>query len=274
MVQLGNRRDAGGAELDGAAGDSVQRKKQRSAEIMIVTLQDHKYMGGGASFSPFIESLIIAHSLKRICEIGAGANPTITPEIVQKHGLLYRALDKSEGEVNKSGMQKMSIVDVCATNIEIPGSPFDMIFSQAVAEHFSNATNAYQNMIAALAPGGLCVHQFSTLFSLPFLLNRFLPDAVSDFLLNRFAHRDREKHGKFKAYYSHCRGPVADQINFFTSLGYDVLEYRAYFGHNYYQSKLPLLHFLEEKKTQLLVKWPLAYFTSYACVVLQRPFCQ
>jgi hypothetical protein len=126
-------------------------------------------------------------------------------------------------------------------------------------------------MFEALAPGGWAVHSFATLYALPFVLNRVLPDRVSDFLFNRFSPRNRERHDKFKAYYSHCRGPMESQLQFFRNLGYDIVEYRAYFGHNYYAPKLPLLHLVHRQTTNLLLKVPIAFFVSYATIILRRP---
>jgi hypothetical protein len=163
------------------------------------------------------------------------------------------------------------VCDVCEENAEIPGAPYDLIFSRMTAEHFRDSGRAYGNMLRALSPGGLSVHCFATLYALPFVLNRVLSDGVASFLYERFALRDRERHDKFRAYYSRCRGPRQDQIRFFQEIGYEVLEYRAHFGHNYYAPRLPLLHVLHRAKTSLLLKMPIPLFTSYATVILRRP---
>lgn len=240
---------------------------------MIVTFQDSEHFEGGKRFPFFIEELITTYSAKRICDVGPGANPSLTPEMVERHGLQYMGIDESEREARKTKMREMSVLDLCAANVKIPGAPYDMIVSQSVAEHFRNSRNAFENMFQSLAPDGLCVHSFPTLYSLPLLLNRLLPDSISDFCLDHFAPRNRETFDKFKAYYSHCRGPIRSQIAFFQGIGYVVLEYRGYFGHDYYRSKLPILDFVERKKTQLLLKMPMAYLTSCATVILRRPSC-
>jgi SAM-dependent methyltransferase len=238
---------------------------------MIVTFRSFQDFEGWSKFPSFIEELIVANSSMRICEIGAGANPALTQEMVLKHGLQYKAIDESENEVAKSNMAEMSAVDICTVCDKLQGSPYDMIISRMAAEHFQDATKAYRNMFESLAPNGLCVHSFATLYSMPFLLNRLLPDSVTDYLLNAFSPRERDMHDKFKAYYSHCRGPVLSQVRFFQSIGYDVLEYRGYFGHSYYRSKMPFIHSIEMKKVQLLLKVPIPYLTSYATVILRRP---
>lgn len=238
---------------------------------MEIRYRDVAEFEGWDSFPSFIEELAGAHSLYRVCEVGAGANPALSPQFVQDHGLLYRAIDKSETEIGKSEMNGMSVFDICSANSKLPGAPYDLICSRMTAEHFEEPRHAYANMFMSLAPGGLCVHSFATLYSLPFLLNKLLPSVISDTVLNTVSPRDRDAHDKFKAYYRYCRGPLKSQTAFFETIGFEILEYRGYFGHNYYHLKLPLLHLMERKETQILLRTPAACLTTYSTVVLQRP---
>lgn len=226
---------------------------------------------GWYKFPAFIEETLSAHSAKRVCEIGAGANPALTSDAIQRHRLEFRAVDEVATELQKSGMGESYVYDVCGSGTPVPGAPYDLIFSRMTAEHFRDPRNAYRNIYEALVPGGLSVHCFATLYSLPFLLNRLLPDRLSDFFWSRFAPRDRDRHDKFKAYYSHCRGPIHSQILFFHLIGFEIVEYRGYFGHNYYAPRLPLLHVVNRRTADLLLKTPIASLTSYATVVLRKP---
>jgi hypothetical protein len=238
---------------------------------MVITFRSVNDFEGWYKCPAFIEEVIARHAPKRVCEIGAGSNPTIGQDAINRHQLTFRAVDEVEEELLKSGMAQTSVYDVCAAEATVPGAPYDLIFSRMVAEHFRDPYHAYKNMFEALSPGGLSVHCFATLYALPFVLNRMLPDRISDFLFDRFSPRNRERHDKFKAYYSHCRGPLKSQIQFFRGLGYDVLEYRAYFGHHYYEFRLPLLDLVHRQKTNLLLKAPIPLFTTYATVILRRP---
>lgn len=241
---------------------------------MIVTFRTVDEFEGWDRFPAFIEQVIGSHSPKRVCEIGAGANPAISQDAVRRHGLQFRAVDEVETELLKSGMTETGMIqtyDVCVPDAPVPGAPYDLIFSRMTAEHFRAPDHAYKNMFQALVPGGLSVHCFATLYALPFVLNRLLPDRLSDFLFDRFSPRNREQHDKFKAYYSHCRGPLESQVQFFRGLGYEIVEYRAFFGHNYYSFRMPLLHRMNRQAANLLLKAPIAFFTSYATVILRRP---
>ena len=238
---------------------------------MKITFRAVSDFEGWDGYSSFIQELIKYHSSTRICEIGAGANPALSADFVKEHGLRYEAIDKSGPEADKSGMDKMSIFDICADNCKLPGAPYDFICSRMTAEHFEHPRNAYANMFESLAPGGFCVHSFATLYALPFLINRLVPELASDFLLHLFSPRDCDKHAKFKAYYRNCRGPVKSNIRFFQDIGYEVLEYRGYFGHSYYHHRLPILYLLEIQKMRLLLRLPLARLTSYSTIILRRP---
>ncbi len=238
---------------------------------MKTVFQDVSHFEGWNKFPALIEEFVQQHATQRVCEVGAGANPALTPEFIHEHGLLYRAVDENSSELGKSGRMETSAFDICGEDRVLPGAPYDLIVSRMTAEHFRDPLHAYSNMFRSLAPGGFCVHSFACLGSLPFLVNRVVPSWLSGTLLDLFAPRNREQHDKFKAYYRRCRGPVPSQITFFQSLGYEAVEYRGYFGHTYYLRRLSLLHWLHERKTLLLLKKKTARFTSYATVILQRP---
>jgi hypothetical protein len=85
-----------------------------------------------------------------------------------------------------------------------------------------------------------------------------------------FSPRDEHLHGKFSAYYSWSRGPSNSMIRRFEEIGFEIIDYRGYFGHYYYQ-KLPWLHRLEMFKSKLLLKYSVPQLCSYARVVLRKP---
>jgi SAM-dependent methyltransferase len=226
---------------------------------------------GWSKFPRLLETLVLEYGIKRICEVGAGANPALSAHFIREQGLTYVATDEDSSELAKAARSEASRFDICNKNATLPGAPYDLICSRMTAEHFRSPENAYHNMFRSLTPGGLCVHSFACLYTLPFVVNKLLPDAASDRLLDFFAPRDRERHDKFTAYYRRCRGPIPQQIQFFQGLGYEILEYRAYFGHGYYAKRLPPLDLLHRLKTSFLLQKPSPYLTSYATIILRRP---
>ena len=114
------------------------------------------------------------------------------------------------------------------------------------------------------------MHFFPTLFAFPFLMNRFLPERAARQALLAIRKRDLERHEKFPAYYSWCRGPTGAQIQRLTGLGWEIVDYVGLFGHGYY-ANIPVLRGAQRAFANMLVRHPLPWLTSYAYVVLRRP---
>jgi SAM-dependent methyltransferase len=226
---------------------------------------------GWSKFPSFIGNLVITQGHKRICEIGAGANPALSSDFIKQNALFYNGIDEDSGELAKANRPDVDAIDVCEPNVTLPSGPFDLVCSRMVAEHFRDPINAHLNIFRSLRAGGVSVHSFACLYNVPFLINKWTPSTLSERLLDLFNRRDRDHHEKFTAYYRRCRGPIRSQIRFFERLGYEVLEYRGYFGHGAYYDKVPVIRALHEWKTQVLLRHPVPLLTSYATIVLRRP---
>ena len=222
--------------------------------------------------SEYLTSRITRHGCKRVLEIGAGPNPTFSPQQVQSAELSYVISDSSEDELTKtSSAFERLVLDLSSK----PANPalndtFDCVFSRMVGEHISNGERYHSNIFKILRRGGVSIHCFSTMWALPFVANRFLPDNLGGVLQNFFSHREERLHGKFKAYYSWSRGPTTSMLRRFQRIGFKVLEYTGYFGHFYYL-RLPWLHRAELWKSRLLLQRPIPQLCSYAALVLRKP---
>lgn len=219
-----------------------------------------------------IEAVIDRFDSRDVLEIGSGAHPTLSVDRVRALSLRYTTNDVSQEELDKADP---AYVHLChdLSGAEPPAQlrgAFDLVFSRMVNEHVKDGERYYRNIATILRPGGITAHWFSTLYALPFLTNRLIPESLSDRVLDIFAPRDRSGHGKFKAYYSWGRGPTRRMVARLESLGFAVLEYTGYFGHTYYRRRLPVLDFLEGKKALWLAKHPRPLLTSYARVLLRK----
>ena len=146
----------------------------------------------------FFGALIRDEAAQSVLEIGAGANPTLVPDA----GVRYVVNDVDEGELRKAGPGYATLLGDASAPDWDPGEQFDFIFSRMVNEHVANGATYYGNIFRALRPGGVTVHCFSTLYAVPFVVNRILPERFSHLLLEKTKPRDEEAHGKFKAYYA------------------------------------------------------------------------
>jgi SAM-dependent methyltransferase len=222
--------------------------------------------------SDFLKNFLAGGEYRQILEVGSGANPTLAPDYVRANSLHYVTSDVDKDELKKAAAAfECLVVDFSANVDPALFGKFDCVFSHAVNEHIRDAAKYHRNIFNILRPGGVAVHCFTTLWAVPFALNRLLPDSLTDMLLKRFAPRDEVHHGKFKAYYRWCRGPTPVMIQRFQSLGYEILEYIGCFGHYYYGKKLPWLHRLEEIKMRYLLRHPVPQLCSYSTVILRKP---
>jgi SAM-dependent methyltransferase len=225
---------------------------------------------GWEGFPAFVQKIVTTFAVKRVCEFGPGPNPSLSVADIKRLDLTYVGVEAERREIGKSAGIGLVCGDVCA-GCDIPGGPFDLVIARMVGEHFCDPRRAYENAARFLKSGGLCVSSFATLFALPFCINRLLPEPLLRSILRAVAPRNEEAHDKFRAYYKRCRGPSTSQFRFFDKCGFDVIEYRAYFGHNYYRSRMPyLVRALHTLKTIWLLKHPIAHLSSYATVVLRK----
>lgn len=221
---------------------------------------------------PFIEKLVLENSTKSILEVGAGANPTFPLEFVKKHNLSYTLLDISQEELDKAPEGYNTIqADIAAKNLEDFGS-YDFIFTRMLAEHVKSGENFHRNTYQLLADGGTAFHFFPTLFALPFVVNRILPERFARWVLSLIqSGREQEgHHAKFPAYYSWCRGPSNKQIKKFEKIGFTVSQYIGFFGHAGYYRKLPFIEKIHRAISNWLISHPAPLLTSFAYLVLKK----
>lgn len=239
---------------------------------MIVSFDSALNFPGWQGGQGFLQYLVETYGCKRILEIGSGANPTIEPRLVHDLNLSYVTSDVSWEEMEKADpTYERLMIDMSADEIrsDLAGQ-FDLVFSRMVAEHVSDGFKYHRNIHSLLKPCGISAHCFSTLWCVPFVVNRMLPEFVSTGLLKSFAPRNEHRQAKFPARYSWSRGPSPKMIARFEALGFEVLKYTGYFGHSYYVKVSRFIHQLETCKEKLLLRWPCPTFCSYATIVLRK----
>ena len=125
-----------------------------------------------------------------VLEIGGGRWPLFSAEEIGQAGISYVVNDISESEL---ALAPTYVEKVCFDIAKPIGDEHqhllgtvDLMFSQMVFEHVSDALLAYQNVHALLAPGGLCLNFHPVLYSAPFVVNWLLPEELSSKLLRLF----------------------------------------------------------------------------------------
>lgn len=116
----------------------------------------------------------------RILDVGSGRDPTFQREQLPP-GAHYVGLDVSAAELRlaPSGCYDDTVIGDVARHIPELENTFDLAVSWQVLEHVKPIDAALENMRSYLRPGGLLVAMFSGGFSTFGMLNRLLPNPVS-----------------------------------------------------------------------------------------------
>lgn len=203
-----------------------------------------------------------------VLEIGAGPNPCIEDKLVEQYNIKYHLNDYAASELKK-GNNDYRKFSGDFLEVDLP-QKYDLIISRMVLEHTENPRRLHQKIHDHLNPGGIAIHFFATLYSIPAVLNLILPEFISDKLVKWGQNRDPEFHGKFPAKYAWCRGPVKGYHEKFEKLGFMILEQRGYVGHGYLSTR-KYLRKLENIFSQILLKINMPLFCSNTILILKRP---
>jgi SAM-dependent methyltransferase len=213
------------------------------------------------------------YNLTRLMEIGGGRRPLFTPQECAEHGFQTTINDISAVELENMKVDFNTACFDISGDISSPGivkGTYDLIYSRMVFEHVKDVEKAWANIYELLAPGGVAIAFYPTLYALPFLVNKLIPESVSTKIVDAlYGFRKGEDMLKFPAYYDHCYGdekrvkPMLDKIGFSDSA---VL---PFYGHDYFK-KLPVLREIDNAIHDLARRNNMASLSSYAYAVVRK----
>jgi hypothetical protein len=221
-----------------------------------------------SQFDLFLLEIIISSRVKTIIEIGGGANPALSKDLVVRYNLEYTVQDLSKEELCKAEGDYFIKLSAPLNSIQ---SKYDLIISKMVLEHIEDPDTFHQGIKNLMQPNAIVIHFFATLYNVASIANLIFPDRLTAILQKKITPRELHQHDKFPAYYRRCKGPTIAQIKFFQSSGYDVEKYIGYSGHNYFW-KYKWIYKLEKSFSKLLVKSGSPHFCSNAIVLLRKSY--
>ena len=221
-------------------------------------------------FNKVLNRYLSSDVIKSVCDVGGGANPIIAQEMIDGNAIDYTLLDISQGELDKAPAQYNKVCANILDSNALPHQSWDLVVSTTLAEHVKDGRAFHENIFQCLKPGGYAIHLFPTLFAIPFVANKIMPEALASRVMDIVAPRDRYQYDKFPAYYSWCFGPTPKMLNRLNSIGYEIINYVGFYGHGYYY-RLPWLHELQLRYGAFMVKKKFPYQTTYAITVLRKP---
>lgn len=217
-------------------------------------------------FRSILTSLIRLHRYREVCEVGGGRQPCLRTPAVEELGLDYSILDASEEQLAAAPPRYNKIHSAIE---DMRGTErFDFMFSRMVFEHIKNAMAAYENIYRLIRPGGMCVNYHPTLFAIPFVLNKLLPEQLGFALLRALVPQRMKGGTKFPAYYSLCRASGATEEKL-RSLGFRDVCIVPFFGHRYYR-KIPLADSLQSKIAEYCYCRDMRGWASYSLTVVRK----
>jgi hypothetical protein len=145
----------------------------------------------------------------------------------------------------------------------------DLMFSQMVFEHVSDAVRAYQNVHALLAPGGVCLNFHPVLYSAPFVVNWLLPEALSSRILRLFDPKRRpDEVPKHPARYDLCviRKSIRNRLS---AIGYRRVWQVPFWYHDYFM-RIPGIYQLDHAAAAMADRNNWTGFASFSYTLVAK----
>jgi SAM-dependent methyltransferase len=220
---------------------------------------------------PTLGRLARAVAARRVLEIGGGRDPLFSPEEAGQLGfdLTVNDIDREELALLPSGFQK-AVFDIAGPTDEIPlgACEFDLVYSKMVFEHVHDAKQAWANVHHLLARGGVGFAFVPTLYSLPFVINRYCPEWMTSRLLRWIdPKRNNLEVPKFPAYYNWCRASESILRPTLLSVGFREATVLPFFGTPYLPG-VPLLKGVTAAFDRMAARSDWRIFASYAYIIV------
>lgn len=226
------------------------------------------------NYERIIPALAQRFGLSRLCEIGGGRDPLFKLEQTRAIGLDYTINDIDPAELalapDAFGKACFDIAGDLSALPEQPG-PYDLMVSRMVFEHVGDVEQAWTNIHALLAPGGVALAFFPTLFAWPFVLNHVIPEKLSRAVLHAvFPNRaDGGEDPKFPAVYDWCYGSEAKLAPMLQRAGFRDVHVQPFWG-QHYLARFPVLRDIDSRLDKVFARLDWRFFTSYAYVIVRK----
>jgi SAM-dependent methyltransferase len=234
-------------------------------QFVAQTVASNHSLWAWENYKAVVLSLQREYACESLLEVGGGRTPLIDERENDSLGVKYTLNDISACELGSAPeWVSKACFDICSPPTDVH-SKFDLIFSKMVFEHISDAKKAYMGIYRLLAPGGLFLSFFPTLYCLPFFINYLSPESLSSKLQRRLVPRDTPK---FPAYYKWCRSSESLQRKL-EGIGFSEVALAPFYGHGYYES-IPLVRNLHGKWTEIIRRKDIRVQSSYAYAFVRR----
>ncbi|WP_195908508.1 bifunctional 2-polyprenyl-6-hydroxyphenol methylase/3-demethylubiquinol 3-O-methyltransferase UbiG [Novosphingobium sp. Gsoil 351] len=215
-----------------------------------------------------LKRIVAAYQDARILELGAGRRASFTLDEMAGSVQSYTVNDIDEEELSLlPGGYDKACFDVCGDASNFADS-YDVVFSRFLAEHVPDGETMHRNVFEVLRPGGTAFHLIPTLYAMPFLINKYMPERLTQAMLRLLSPR-RSINPKFPAPYSGCYANPSRMTKMLKGIGYREVEFRNFYGHFYYE-KIPVLKQVHEKFSEIAADRDWHFVGTYAYIKASR----
>jgi SAM-dependent methyltransferase len=226
------------------------------------------------NYEPTILELARQFGLRRVCEIGGGRDPLFSAGEAAGHGLdlIVNDIDGGELALTPAGLRTARF-DIAGdlSEPDVVRGDYDLMVSRMVFEHVHDVARAWSNIHALLAPGGVALAFFPTLWAPVFALNHILPEKASRAIVHALFPLRRDGGGdpKFPAFYDWCRGSRSRLTPMLNRAGFEDVHIQRFWGHGYFE-RMPGLRQADHAFNALAAKTGWEFVTTYAYVVVRK----
>jgi SAM-dependent methyltransferase len=225
------------------------------------------------NYKRVVSELCKRFAAHRLIEIGGGRDPLFDRQEIDALGVEMTVNDIATGELAALPKgYRTACFDVAGdiSSVADLRNSFDLAFSRMVFEHVADGQRAWTNLYELLAPGGVALAFVPTLYSVPFVLNRLLPDKLAAAIVKAiFRHRTDDADPVFPARYSWC---VADQTrigSMLSAVGYREVVVQPFYGHGYYRY-FPVIRDIHERFTGIARRRDWRMLASFAYIAARK----
>jgi SAM-dependent methyltransferase len=230
-------------------------------------IEGKSWLDAMQGYDDTLRAIVAQYPDADILELGGGRRPSFALSELPDNLKSYTVNDISEEELSLVPKEyNTACFDVSGDVSGFEGR-YDVVFSRFLAEHVRDGSAMHRNIHKVLKPGGVAFHLIPTLYALPFVINRLLPERIGEKVLA--LNTRREISPKFPAFYSWCRGNTPAMRRLFGQIGYDRVEIRGFYGHFYYET-IPVLRNIESWFANLACRKEWSLCTSYAYVIAHK----
>ena len=212
--------------------------------------------------------------LARHLDIGGGRDPLFQPDELDRFGFDVTLNDISSRELELAPDRYRKVrcdITAEAAPALLGRGCYDLAYCRMVMEHVADVPRMWRVIHEVLAPGGVAVSFFPTLYAPPFVLNRLVPETLSSRVLHA-VDRNRGEDGdnpKFPAFYDHCVSRERTLRPMLARVGFSEVTVLPFWGYSYFW-KFPVLRQVDAAFTALARRRDWRAVSSFAYVIARK----